>query len=51
VPYINEHACRLQDPKQYDEFRRTNDKFGEGIHAIFGIKTKPKRVSELQAVV
>ena len=50
MPYPGEHACRLQDPKQYDEFRRNNDKFGDGCHAIFGIKTKPKRVSELQAI-
>jgi hypothetical protein len=23
MPYPNEHACRLQDPSKYDEFRRT----------------------------
>jgi ATP-dependent protease ClpP protease subunit len=40
----------LHDPKNYDEFRRQNDKFGDGRHAIFGIVTKPKRVSELQAI-
>ncbi len=50
MPYPNEHAARLKDPKQYDEFRRSNNKFGGGIHAIFGIKTKPKRVSELQSI-
>ncbi|MCK4498893.1 ATP-dependent Clp protease proteolytic subunit [Candidatus Babeliales bacterium] len=50
MPYPNEHSCRLHDPKNYDEFRRQNDKFGSGIHAIFGIVTKPKRVSELQAI-
>ena len=50
MPFPGEHSCRLEDPKQYDEFRRSNDKFGNGIHAIFGIKTKPKRVSELQAI-
>ena len=50
MPYPSEHSARLKDPKQYDEFRRSNDKFGKGIHAIFGIKIKPKRVSELQAI-
>ena len=50
MPYPSEHSARLKDPKQYDEFRRSNDKFGKGVHAIFGIKTKPKRVSELQAI-
>lgn len=40
----------MHDPKDYDEFRRSNDKFKKGIHAIFGIKTKPKRISELQAI-
>jgi HK97 family phage major capsid protein len=50
VPYPNEHAARLKDPAQYDEFRRENNKFGDGIHAIWGIKTKPKRKAELQAI-
>jgi len=50
VPYPSEHSARLKDPDQYDEFRRQNDKFGSGIHAVFGIKLKPKRVSELQAI-
>ena len=40
----------MEDPKQYDDFRRQNDKFGPGISAIFGIKTKPKRTSELQSI-
>lgn len=50
MPYPNEHACRKVDPKEFDEFRRENNKFGDGIHAIFGIKTKPKRHTELQAI-
>lgn len=25
-PYENEHACRLEDPSQFDRFRRDNDK-------------------------
>jgi len=46
-PYPGEHAARLIDPDQFDEFRRENDAFGEGIHAIYGIK---EGVSELQAI-
>ena len=49
-PYIGEHSARLTNPDQYDEFRRENDKFGIGIHAIWGIKLKPKRTAELQAI-
>lgn len=37
-PYPNEHAARITDPKLYDEFKRTNDKFGPGIDAIWGLK-------------
>ena len=36
MPYPNEHAARIQPPEKYDEFRRANDHFKEGIHAIFG---------------
>jgi len=36
-PYPNEHALRLNDPDKYDKIRRQNDKFEDGIHAIFGI--------------
>ena len=50
MPYPNEHSARLKDPGQYDEFRRQNDKFGSGIHAIFGIKKGPPRTSDLQAI-
>jgi len=47
-PYPNEHACRIQDPKKYARIRRQNDKFGKGIHAIWGI---PKDGgTELQAL-
>lgn len=38
MPYPNEHAARLKDPNGFDRIRRQNDKFGTGIHAIFGVK-------------
>jgi hypothetical protein len=47
-PYPNEHALRLNDPDEYKRIRRQNDKFGEGIHAIFGV-TEDGDV-ELQAI-
>lgn len=47
-PYENEHAARLEDPAKYEKFRRQNNKFGEGVHAIWGI-LKTKKV-ELQAI-
>lgn len=51
-PYPNEHAARLTDPDKYARFSRVNDKFGEGIHAIYGHKNKAKKEgdSELQAI-
>lgn len=50
-PFPNEHAARLRDPAQYDEFRRENNAGGDGIDFIYGIKSDGgKKVSELQAI-
>ena len=51
MPYPNEHAARLIDPDKFDadSFRRENDKFGAGIHAIFG-KLKGEDSMTLQAI-
>jgi len=48
-PYPNEHACRLESPDKYVRIRRENDKFGAGIHALWGIQEGAKPV-ELQAI-
>jgi len=48
MPFPNEHAARLKDPGQYIRFRRENDKFATGIHAIWGIKRD--QTTELQAI-
>lgn len=40
-PYPNEHACRLEDPSQFDSFARRNNAAtvkGKSIDYIFGIK-------------
>ena len=46
-PYPMEHAARLRDPGQYDEFRRENNAGGEGVDFIYGIK---EGTAELQAI-
>ncbi len=48
-PFPNEHAARLKAPGAYKRFRRENDKFGSGVHAIWGIR-KDDDVVELQAI-
>ncbi len=48
-PYPNEHACRLEDPDKYIRIRRQNNKFGKGVHAIWGVQGGGKPV-ELQAI-
>jgi hypothetical protein len=48
MPYLNEHAVRLEPPSKYERFRRENDKFGEGIDVIWGITADGK--VELQAL-
>jgi hypothetical protein len=46
-PFANEHACRVKDPDQFPKKRRENNKFGDGIHAIWGIRDDK---AELQAI-
>lgn len=48
-PFPNEHSCRLHPPDRYSRFRRNNNRFGDGIHAIFG-RRKTDGKSELQAI-
>ncbi len=47
-PYDNEHAARQTDPGKYKRFRRQNDKFAPGVHAIWGITEDGK--TELQSI-
>lgn len=48
-PYPNEHSARMRDPGEFKKFRRQNDKFGDGIHAIWG-QRKTDDKWELQAI-
>lgn len=47
-PYANEHAARINDPDKYEKLRRQNDKFGDGIHVIFGVTAEGN--TEVQAI-
>jgi len=44
MPYPNEHAARLRPPSGFVRFRRKNDAFGPGIHAIYGVTREGKAV-------
>jgi len=46
-PYPNEHAARINDPDQYDRFRRDADAGGAGVDFIYGIADN---VSEIQSI-
>jgi hypothetical protein len=48
VPFPNEHSARVNDPGKYDKIRRENDKFGSGIHVIWGVAGEGK--AEVQAI-
>lgn len=50
MPFENEHACRLQSPGQFDDFRRENGAAtvdGKSVDHIYGISGDS---SELQAI-
>lgn len=36
MPYPMEHALRVESPSYFSRFRRKNNIFGKGVHAIFG---------------
>jgi HK97 family phage major capsid protein/HK97 family phage prohead protease len=46
-PYPNEHAARITDPDQYDEFARDVEAGGDGIDFIYGINDNG---SEIQSI-
>jgi len=47
-PYPNEHAARIEDPKQFDSFRRKNNEFKTGIHVIHGIKNNERLIQSIR---
>ena len=47
-PYPGEHAARIEDPEQFDRFRRKNDEFKKGIHVIHGIKNEERLIQSIR---
>lgn len=47
-PYPNEHAARIEDPDQFDRFRRKNNEFKPGIHVIHGIKDEERLIQSIR---
>jgi len=47
-PYPNEHAARIEDPEQFDTFRRKNNEFKSGIHVIHGIKDNERLIQSIR---
>ena len=47
-PYPNEHAARIEDPEQFDSFRRKNNEFKTGIHVIHGIKDDERLIQSIR---
>ena len=47
-PFPNEHAARINDPDQYDSFRRENNAGGDGVDFIYGIYANGG--SDIQAI-
>jgi hypothetical protein len=45
MPYVNEHAARIESPGKYSKFRRRN--IAPGIDVIFGVTGEGK--AEVQA--
>lgn len=48
MPSEKEHSARINNPDKYAKIRRKNDKFGAGIHAIYGVLDSGK--TEVQAI-
>lgn len=46
-PYENEHDCHIVS-KKWDKVRRENDKFGDGIDAVWGIKDDKAELSSIR---
>ena len=47
-PYPNEHAARIREPGQYEQFRRINDELGEGIDIIVGYKDGETEIQSIR---
>jgi HK97 family phage major capsid protein len=51
-PYPNEHAARIKDPDEFDDFRRMKDQMADGVDSIIGLNMTNGNVdsSEIQSL-
>jgi len=49
-PYPHEHSARIYAPGMFKRFRRQNNKFGPGVHVIWGIRKKGSQHPMIQAL-
>lgn len=47
-PYPNEHAARLVDPDEFDDFRREKEAGGSGVDFIYGIADGESRIQSIR---
>lgn len=47
-PYPNEHAARIVEPDQFDDFRREADAGGSGVDFIYGIRDGESEVQSIR---
>ncbi len=44
MPFPGEHSAMIEDPSQFEKFRRDDDRFDDGVDAVFGMTAKGKAV-------
>lgn len=47
-PYEGEHAARIVDPSEFQEFSRVNGEGGEGVDFVYGIKDGEAKVQSIR---
>jgi hypothetical protein len=48
LPSQNEFSARIKNSNLYDDFRRENNKFGQGIDVVFGIKNGKTEIQSIR---
>ena len=48
MTYNIEHTARLIAPKEFDTFKRENNKLGDGIHVVWGIKENKTSIQTIR---
>lgn len=47
-PYPGEHAARIEDPDEFDSFRRRNNEGGTGVDFVYGVDEGEARVQSIR---